>query len=122
MKSKVIVLSIFAAFSFSGLALAQDTAGSTAAAPDQAVEQAKTPAVAVGNTRCPVCGMDIPAEELGKYTAEYNGKSYNVCSPSDRDMFLSQPERYSKIADTGDDPYKQGVLPEGTVVPPVEQK
>jgi YHS domain-containing protein len=117
MKFTVIGLTMFAAFSLSGLALAEDTASTGAA-----VEQSQVPAVAVGNTRCPVCGMEIAAEELGKYTAEYNGKSYNVCSPSDKDMFLSQPDRYSKIADTGSDPYKEPVQPKDTIMPPADQQ
>ena len=49
--------------------------------------------------------MEIPAADLGKYTVEYKGRIYNVCSPSDKDMFLTQPDRYSQIADTGHDPF-----------------
>ena len=116
MKSKVIVLTLSAAFSMSGLALAEDMAVNAVAAPAQVVEQAKAAPVVVGNTKCPVCSMEIPAADLGKYTVEYNGKVYNVCSPSDKDMFLSQLDRYGKIAETGHDPFSDPIPPQNAAV------
>jgi YHS domain-containing protein len=106
MKSKVIILTISAAFSLSGLALAEDKA----AAPAQAVEQAQAPVV-VGNTKCPVCNMEIPKEHLGEFTVEYNGKVYNVCSPNDQKMFLAQADRYGKWIETGVDPLAAPIPP-----------
>jgi YHS domain-containing protein len=104
MKSKIIVLTLAAAFSIPGFVRAQDAADNAPAAPAVAAEQAKPELVKVGNTKCPACGMEIPAADLGKYTVEYNGKVYNVCSPNDQEMFLAQPDRYVKILETGIDP------------------
>jgi YHS domain-containing protein len=111
MKSKVIVLTITATFSLSGLALAQDAAVNMVASPTPVVDQAQPAAVVVGNTKCPACGMEIPAADLGKYTVEYNGKVYNVCSPNDKDMFMAQLDRYGKIAETGHDPLSDPIPP-----------
>ena len=102
MKSKVIVLTFLAAFFVSGLSLAQDMAVNAVASPTPVVD---------GNTKCPVCSMEIPAAELGKYTVEYNGKVYNVCSPSDKDMFLAQLDRYGTIVETGHDPFSDPIPP-----------
>jgi YHS domain-containing protein len=60
--------------------------------------------VTVGNKHCPVTG-----EEVGKMgpplTFEYKGKVYNICCPGCKNTFLSDPEKYSKIAE--DDAQKQ---------------
>jgi YHS domain-containing protein len=126
MRSKVMVLTLAAAFSASGLAMAQDAVVNAVAAPAQAVEQAKPDMVKADNTKCPVCGMEIPAAELGKDTVEYNGKVYNVCSPNDKDMFMAQAERYGKVAETGvDSPTLEPVpVPEAAPAAPAaaEQK
>jgi YHS domain-containing protein len=103
MKSKVMVLTLAAAFSVAGLVYAEEMPANEGANPDQAVEQPKPELVKANNTKCPVCGIEIPTGYVGAFTAEYNGKIYNVCSPNDRDMFMEQPERYSKIAETGVD-------------------
>jgi|WetSurMetagenome_2_1015567.scaffolds.fasta_scaffold754414_1 YHS domain-containing protein len=123
MKSKVIVLTLAAAFSFSGFVLAEDAAVNAPAAPAVAAEQARPELVIVGNTKCPVCGMEIPKEFLGKYTVESNGKIYNVCSPNDRDMFMADPAKYGKVAEAAADnpsaePVQAGeVAPSGEAAP-----
>ena len=55
--------------------------------------------VSVGNKLCPVIGSAIPAEMMGKTIVEYNGKVYNLCCPGCKDKFLSEAEKYSKLAD-----------------------
>ena len=110
MKSKVMVVGVLAILSMSGLALAEEMAADAPTAPAQVDEQAKAAPIVVGNTKCPVCGVDIPAENLGKYTVEYNGKVYNVCSPSDHDMFMADVKRWGTMTETGVDPYS-GTIP-----------
>jgi YHS domain-containing protein len=54
-------------------------------------------AVAVGNKRCPVMGAEIP--EGSNITYEYKGRIYSFCCAGCPDVFKSDPEKYSKIAD-----------------------
>lgn len=43
----------------------------------------------------PVCGMNIdPA--TAKHTSEYQGRTYYFCSPSCKQSFDADPERYAK--------------------------
>jgi YHS domain-containing protein len=114
MKAKVVVLTIAAVFSVTGLALAKmkavvpvkevkpAVAPVQAAAPAKAVEEAKTveqaKPVLVGNKVCPVSGTAIPAKELGTVTVEYKGMVYNLCCSGCKDQFLADPEKFSKIA------------------------
>jgi YHS domain-containing protein len=127
MKSKVIVLTLAAAFSFSGFVLAEDAIVNAPAAPAVAAEQAKPELVTVGNTKCPVCGMEIPKEFIGKYTVESNGKVFNVCSPNDRDMFMADPNKYGMAAEAVVEPVKAAESAPAdeaapAVVPAAEQK
>jgi len=48
--------------------------------------------VEVGNKICPVSGMVIT--EPGKFTVEYEGKRFNLCSESCKETFLKDPEIY----------------------------
>jgi len=96
MRFKVVCLSIIAASAITGLAFAQEMNAEQATAP---AETDMAAPVAVGNTICPVMGTEIPADQMGVNTVEYNGKVYNVCSPEAKETFMAEPEKYSKIAD-----------------------
>ena len=61
-------------------------------------EMAKSEAMNVGNTICPVSGQSV--EAMGApYNVEYNGKVYNLCCKSCAKAFKKDPEKYSKIAE-----------------------
>ena len=124
MKSKVTILTIAAAFSVSGFALAASMPAKGAKAAMPAVEQAQpvapvaapavdqakpaAPAAApvveqpklvlVGNKICPVSGTVIPADQLGKNTVEYKGMVFNLCCPLCKDKFLADAEKFAKVA------------------------
>lgn len=54
--------------------------------------------VEVGNKICPVTGMLVT--ELGKFTVEYEGKIYNLCSEACKETFLKDPTVYvDKVAE-----------------------
>ncbi|MBF0122775.1 MAG: hypothetical protein HQL21_05135 [Candidatus Omnitrophica bacterium] len=94
MKIQVFALSMVTIFSFCGLVSAEDMAAQEASA--VAVEQASP--VVVGNKVCPVLGNEIPEDQLGQNTVEYNGKIYNLCCPMCKEKFLSDAEKYSKVS------------------------
>ena len=107
MSKKVFVLVAAASLALTGIVAAEEMAAQKEAAAPAVVEQvapvaveaAKPALVVVGNKNCPVCGMEIPAADLGKVTAEYNGKVYNVCSEADKEKFLADSEKYAKVAE-----------------------
>ncbi len=72
-------------------------AGAALAQEEEATTQATQVAEDVGNTVCPVCNAMI--DEDNKVAVEYNGKIYSVCSGDCKEMFLSDPETYSALAD-----------------------
>jgi P-type Cu+ transporter len=45
-------------------------------------------------TRDPVCGMDVTPAEAAGGSAEHRGRTYWFCSPSCREKFVAEPERY----------------------------
>lgn len=47
--------------------------------------------------RDPVCGMEVPAS--AGQVATFAGEQYRFCSPSCRDRFLEDPERYAPSAE-----------------------
>jgi YHS domain-containing protein len=107
MSKKVFVLVAAASLALTGIVAAEEMAAQKEAAAPAVVEQAaptaveaaKPAPVLVGNKNCPVCGMEISASDLGKNTAEYNGKVYNVCSEADKENFLADPSKYAKVAE-----------------------
>ena len=46
------------------------------------------------STKDPVCGMDVAAGAARGGSAEYAGRTYWFCSPSCREKFVAQPNRY----------------------------
>jgi len=75
------------------------TAGVVVILPTFAQAQASAQLVEVGNKHCPVSG-----EETGKMgpaiKITYNGKVYNLCCSGCIAKFKSDPEKYSKIAES----------------------
>ena len=64
-----------------------------------AIDDVKTVPFMVRNQSCPVCGMIIPENRLGLITIVNQNKLYNLCSVGDKDVFLTDPDKYSQIAD-----------------------
>jgi YHS domain-containing protein len=61
--------------------------------------QSTAQSVDAGNKFCPVSGRPIGVMGPG-VTQEYNGKIYHLCCGGCISTFQSNPEKYSKIADT----------------------
>ena len=97
-KVTMIASVLIAVFLVVGVAMAQNATmkNVTTAQTTETVATPATPTVAtpvdVGNKVCPVTGMTIP--ELGKYTVEYEGKVYNLCSETCKEKFLLDPTTY----------------------------
>ena len=95
MKRSLLVALLFVAlFAAVGVVMAQE-ANQTTAAPAMTTTPAApamTAPVNVGNTVCPVSGNKI--DEPGKYTVEYQGKVYNLCSAACKDEFMKDPDKY----------------------------
>lgn len=86
----IICLVIAAAFVGNGACQYSETKDKAAAS--------TTAPVKVNNTVCPVTGN--PVEDMkNPATVEYNGKIYNLCCPMCKATFMSNPEKYSKIAE-----------------------
>jgi YHS domain-containing protein len=92
-KFAVVAVVLVAVLMVAGLAMAQDEA-KKAESPFVAAAKTETPAapVVVGNKVCPVSGMAIAAEDMGKNTVEFEGKVYNVCSAACKDDFMKDPK------------------------------
>lgn len=123
MFKKVGILAGFlvALFLVVGVVLAAEEAGmegesseavATAPAATEATPAVEAP-VNVGNKVCPVTGMTI--DEMGKYTVEYKGKVYNLCSETCKDEFLKDPDTYvAKVDEELASEEKEGAAEEGT--------
>ena len=61
--------------------------------------QSSVQTVDAGNKFCPVSGRPIGVMGPG-VTVQYNGKTYHLCCGGCISTFQSNPEKYSKIADT----------------------
>jgi len=72
-----------------GLAIAQQSS---------TVDQSSSQPVAVDNKHCPVSGGEV-GKMGAPITIEYKGKVYNLCCPGCKSTFMSDPEKYSKIAE-----------------------
>lgn len=59
---------------------------------DGAIGQVGSAEVANKGELCPVSGEEI--EQQGKYTYEYKGKVYNLCSAGCLEEFKKDPEKY----------------------------
>lgn len=64
----------------------------SAFAHDGAISRAESAESANKGERCPVSGEEI--EQQGKYTYEYKGKVYNLCSAGCVEEFKKDPEKY----------------------------
>jgi YHS domain-containing protein len=127
---KVFMLVAVATLALTGIVSAEEMAVKDAVVP--VVEKAAAPAVeaavpavvpaavVVGNTVCPVCGMEIPADQLGKTMVDINGKVFNVCSVGDKDKALIEPDKYLKIAE--DSVKKAEVAPVPEAAAPVAEE
>ena len=122
---------LVAVFMVAGVVMAQEnettvSVPETMMEPAAAVEPPATPApmdvVEAGNKICPVSGMAIM--EPGKYTVEYEGKIYNLCSETCRETFLKDPATYVAKVEaelTNSTPGAQVASPQEVVdVPPQE--
>jgi len=106
-KVGIVVCSLVALFLVAGVVLAAEEAATEVASTEEAISvpvaAEVTPAVVeapvnAGNMVCPVTGMKI--DEMGKYTVEYQGKVYNLCSETCKEAFLKDPDTYvSKVND-----------------------
>ncbi len=92
----LVAVVLVAVFMVAGMAMAQDEAKKTEAAPAMEAAAPMTTAapVVVGNKVCPVTGMAIPDADMGKYTVEYEGKVYNLCTAGCKDEFNKDPKKY----------------------------
>ncbi len=106
MLGKVLLIFALITMSFANVLVAEEpkaeggpSAIESSASDGAIVEDTEADAFLVRNKVCPYCGMQIPAEKLGQVTVVYQNKRYNVCSVEDRDGFLTDPDKYSKIAD-----------------------
>lgn len=63
---------------------------------EKAAGSAKTAAVKVNNTVCPVSGDKVNMSN--PTTVEYKGEAYNLCCPMCTAEFLKNPEKYSAKA------------------------
>ena len=118
-KIAVGIVVLLAVCALTGVAMAQDK---TKEAPAAAAMTATTPATPemVGNKVCPVTGMAIPAADLGKYTVEYKGKVYNLCTAGCKDEFLKDPEKY--MAKVNEEMAKETKAPEASAAMPAMEK
>lgn len=109
MRTKFFILSMVTVLSFAGIAFAcpgQDHDEQKGTMVEQKViiaehhdeEKAKSEAMNIGNTICPVSGESVEAMDK-PYQVEYNGKVYNLCCEACAKAFKKNPEKYSKIAE-----------------------
>lgn len=107
-----LVVSVVLAAEKATMKMESKEAVATAPAAIEATPAVEVP-VNVGNTVCPVTGMAIP--EMGKYTVEYKGKVYNLCSATCKDEFLKDPDTYAaKVDEELASEEKEGAAEEGT--------
>lgn len=96
-KKLLVVMTAIAALTLLATASFADSTGKTC---DKKCCQSKAaaatdPAAKQGTAVDPVCKMDVTVEG-GKYTAEYQGKTYYFCSKSCMKMFKKDPAKYIK--------------------------
>ncbi|MCK4917135.1 MAG: hypothetical protein KAJ14_06165 [Candidatus Omnitrophica bacterium] len=99
MKGKIFISGLVSLFLIGGVFAIEEhkvTESKSSLKEETSGNKTESPAVEVGNTKCPVSGMEIGTiVDPVKYV--YKGKIYNLCGERCIKSFQENPEKFIKI-------------------------